>query len=51
MVVAIGRNNQAYANQNYCYDGVMATGNDDVWQEISGYKRSITFYKREGGVL
>lgn len=50
MVVAIGRNNQAYANQNYCYDGVMATGNDDVWQEISGYKRSITFYKREGGV-
>jgi len=50
MVVALGRTSQAYADQNYCYDGVMSMANDNVWGEVSGYKRAVTFYKREGGV-
>lgn len=53
MAVAIGRNNQANSgdpdSQNYCYPGVHATSHDATWGEISGFKRSITFYKREGG--
>ena len=49
MVVAIGRDNQATFNSNYCNPGVMVDADDATWGEISGYKRSITFYKREGG--
>ena len=53
MAVAIGRNNQANSadpdSQNYCQPGVQATSDDATWLEISGFKRSITFYKREGG--
>ena len=53
MAVAIGRENAANARdpnaQNYCQPGVQATADDATWGEISGFKRSITFYKREGG--
>ena len=49
MVVAIGRENQANYNNNYCQPGVMVDADDDAWTQISGYKRSITFYKREHG--
>lgn len=48
-IVAIGRSNQAYANSNFCNDGVMSKDDDATWTEISGFKRSITFYKREAG--
>ena len=53
MAVAIGRNSRANAadpdSQNYCQPGVMATSSSATEREISGFKRSITFYKREGG--
>jgi len=49
MAVAIGRDNQATSNQNYCQPGIMATADDATWGEISGFKRSVTFYKREAG--
>ena len=53
MAVAIGRENSANSRdpnaQNYCQPGVQATADDATWGEISGFKRSITFYKREGG--
>ena len=50
MAVAIGRNNQASTtNPNYCYPGIMAAADDATWTEISGFKRSVAFYKREGG--
>lgn len=53
MAVAIGRENSANARdpnaQNYCQPGVQATADDATWGEISGFKRSVTFYKREGG--
>lgn len=53
MAVAIGRNNQANSrdpnSDNYCYPGIQATSSIATENEISGFKRSITFYKREGG--
>ena len=54
MAVAIGRNNQANSrdpnSDNYCYPGIQATSSIATENEISGFKRSITFYKREGGL-
>jgi len=50
MAVAIGRTNQKAYNSYYCQPGVMADDASNAqWAENDGYKRSMTFYKKEGG--